>query len=91
MADKHDQLALGMGKQCELTAGDVLVDRYGYYIFAVTDTVFTSITTQTEAAGTGETISGNLNGKTILAGSSFPITFSALTVESGDCIAYLRK
>jgi hypothetical protein len=91
MADKHDELALGMGKQCILTASDVLVDRPGYYIYAITDTVLASVTVNSESAGTGETITGSINGKTIPAGVAIALNFSALTVTSGDCIAYLRK
>ena len=91
MADKHDELALGLAKQLELTAGDVIVDRQCYFIVAITDTVLASVTSITESAGAGETITGTLNGKTIAAGSQFPIALSALTVTSGDCIVYSKK
>jgi hypothetical protein len=90
MADKHDELSLGMGKQCLLKASDVLIDRKGYYINVITDTILSSVTVVTEAAGTGETISGTLNGLTLVAGSQFPIAITDLTVTSGTCIIYLR-
>ena len=90
MADKHDELALGMGKQCLLKASDVLIDRKGYYIYAITDTVLASVTTVTEAAGTGETITGTLTGLSLSAGSQFPIAITDLTVTSGTCIVYVR-
>ena len=88
MADKHDELSLGMGKQCLLKASDVLVKRKGYYICAITDTVLAVVT---ESAGTGETITGTLNGVTISAGSAFPITITDLTVTSGTCLVYVRE
>tara|TARA_R110000787_G_scaffold4883_1_gene18491 strand:+ start:9093 stop:9368 length:276 start_codon:yes stop_codon:yes gene_type:complete len=91
MADKHDELSLGMGKQCLLKASDVLVKRKGYYICAITDTVLASVTVVTESAGTGETITGTLNGVTISAGSAFPITITDLTVTSGTCLVYVRE
>jgi len=91
MADKHDELQLGMGVQLVLTASDVLVNRPGYYIYAITDTVLSAVTVNTGSANTGETVSGSMAGKTIPAGVAVPLNFSALTVGSGDCIAYLRK
>tara|TARA_R110000744_G_scaffold66483_1_gene135937 strand:- start:962 stop:1237 length:276 start_codon:yes stop_codon:yes gene_type:complete len=90
MADKHDELSLGMGKQCLLKASDVLIGRKGYYIYAITDTVLASVTTVTEAAAAGETITGTITGLTLSAGSQFPITITDLTVTSGTCIIYLR-
>jgi len=90
MADKHDELALGMAKQLVLTDADVIINRQVYYIVAVTDTVLTGITMNTDAAGTGETITGVLNGKTIVAGSQFPLSISAATVTSGECIMYSK-
>tara|TARA_R110001606_G_scaffold110915_5_gene237206 strand:- start:853 stop:1128 length:276 start_codon:yes stop_codon:yes gene_type:complete len=90
MADKHDELALGMAKQLVLKAADVIVNRQVYYIVAVTDTVLTGITMNTDSAGTGETITGTLAGKTIVAGSQFPLSISAATVTSGECILYSR-
>lgn len=90
MADKHDELALGMAKQLVLTTGDVIVNRHCYYIVAISDTVLNSITSSTEPAGTGETVTGTLNGKTISAGSQFPISIQAATVTSGDCIVFSK-
>tara|TARA_B110000238_G_C15915888_1_gene348319 strand:+ start:271 stop:546 length:276 start_codon:yes stop_codon:yes gene_type:complete len=90
MADKHDELALGMAKQLHLKTGDVIVNRQCYWYIAVEDTILTAITSSTEPAKTGETVTGTLTDKTITAGSQFPVSIQAATVTSGYCILMSR-
>ncbi|MBC8437129.1 hypothetical protein H8D85_02275 [bacterium] len=91
MSDKHDELALGLVKQLELKTGDVVVNRKGYYLAILTDTELASVTTVTEAAGTGETVTGGLTGITLTAGLSFPIAITDFTVTSGNLILFVRE
>lgn len=91
MSDKHDELALGMAKQHWLHDGDSVTNISGYYIVALEDCTFTTVTPITEKVS-GNTDMFDAAGDAVIvkAGNQFPVTIKSAALATGACIIYSR-